>query len=214
MTKNGGNMKKVFAIALMLILVALPLTTFADDDDSSSPPVKEKKSAAGGGNYAAGVGPMGNVFVVDSSPELDLGVGGYAFFDYRWSPQFSTQFGFLWTTQNGKGISNGDDDMQLLGIPTFDLKFYVLSNPSRWDPYGLIGIGFYVLTEGSQNNGSKAVGVGANVGIGTDYYISEKFSVGVTAVFRSIGFIDSTSGGRNGTSEFPFSMSGNVVYHW
>jgi outer membrane protein with beta-barrel domain len=167
-----------------------------------------------GGNMSVGLGPTGNIFIVDSNPDLDPGIGGHVYFDYRWSPQFSTQFGVMVTTQDGTGISNGDDGIVLMGIPTFDLKFYILSEPSRWDPYGLIGIGLYSITEGSADNGTTAFGVGANIGLGTDFYITEKFSVGVSAIFRSIGLIDSTSGPNNGTSLFPFSMMGTVAYHF
>jgi len=166
------------------------------------------------GNYAVGVGPVGNIFVVDSSPELDPGIGGYIYFDYRWSPQFSTQFSFIVTTQDGAGISKGDDSILFFGVPSFDLKFYFLSGDSRWDPYGLIGIGFYFLSEGSTNNGTTAFGIGADVGLGVDYYLTEKFSLGLTAEFRSIGLIDSIGGDHNGTAEFPLSLMANVAFHW
>lgn len=166
------------------------------------------------GNFTIGLGPLGNVFIVDSNPELDPGVGGYVFLDYRWSPQFSTQFGVVVTTEDGTGISNGDNGIEFLGIPTFDLKFYILSEPSRWDPYGLLGMGVYAVTEGTAKNGTTAIGVGANLGLGCDFYVTERFSVGLAAVFRSIGLIDSTSGANNGTALFPFSMMGNVAYHF
>lgn len=173
-------------------------------------------AAAGtaGGNFTIGLGPLGNIYIVDSNPQLDPGVGGYVYFDYRWSPQFSTQFGVLVTTQDGTGISNGDNGIEFLGIPTFDLKFYILSEPSRWDPYGLLGIGVYAVTEGTAKNGTTAVGVGADVGLGTDFYITERISVGMAAIFRSIGLIDSTGGQRNGTALFPFSMLGNIAFHF
>ncbi len=174
----------------------------------------EARATTAGGNYSVGLGPVGNIFVIDSNPELSPGVGGYLYFDYRWSPQFSTQFGVIVTTEDGQGISAGDNGIEFLGIPTFDLKFYVLSEPSRWDPYGLIGIGVYAVTEGSNSNGTLAVGIGADLGLGTDFYISERFSVGLAAVFRSIGLIDSTSGPNNGTALFPFTMMGNVAYHF
>ena len=166
------------------------------------------------GNFSVGLGPVGNVYVVDSNPDLDPGVGGYVYFDYRWSPQFSTQVSVIVTTQDGTGISAGDGGIEFLGIPTFDLKFYLFNEPSRWDPYGLIGVGIFAVTEGSVNNGTWALGVGADLGLGTDFYITEKWSVGLQFVFRSIGLIDSTGGGNNSTALFPFSMMGNVAYHF
>jgi opacity protein-like surface antigen len=189
-------------IASIIAAVAVALSSAAAWAETSS------------GNFTVGLGPVGNVYVVDSNPELDPGIGGYLYFDYRWSPQFSTQFGVIVTTQDGTGISNGDDGIEFLGIPTFDLKFYLFSEPSRWDPYGLIGIGVYAVTEGTNKNGTTAVGVGADIGLGCDFYITEKFSVGLSGVFRSIGLIDSTSGPNNGTSLFPFSIMGNVAYHF
>ncbi len=192
-------MKKIAALIAMIASMLICRQAFA---------------TTAAGNFSVGVGPVGNIYVVDSNPQLDPGVGGYVYFDYRWSPQFSTQFGVIVTTQDGTGITEGDNGIEFLGIPTFDLKFYILSTPSRWDPYGLIGMGIYAVTEGSQNNGTWALGIGANLGLGTDFYITERFSIGLAAVFRSIGLIDSVSGSNNGTALFPFSMMGNFAYHF
>ena len=192
-------MKKFIMFTIILAAVSFSHSSFAG-------------SAAG--NYSVGLGPVGNIFVVDSNPELDPGIGGYVYFDYRWSPQFSTQFSIIVTTEDGTGISAGDNGIEFLGLPTFDLKFYLFSKESRWDPYGLIGVGFYATTEGSADNGTFAFGIGADLGIGCDFYISERFSLGLATVFRSIGFIDSISGNQNATAQFPLSLMANVAYHW
>lgn len=218
-------MKRYFALLTVCVLFLVSAIALAEDDDTDSadisvpPAAKESKHSSSSdmgaaGNYTVAIGPVGNIFVVNSTPELDPGVGGHIYFDYRWSPQFSTQFGVVVSTEDGKGRSAGDNGIVLMGIPTFDLKFYVLSNPSRWDPYGLIGIGFYGVMEGSVGNGTQAFGVGADIGIGTDFYLNEKFSLGGTAVFRSIGLIDSVGGGTNGTALFPVSLMANVAYHF
>ncbi|MBN1283469.1 MAG: outer membrane beta-barrel protein [Proteobacteria bacterium] len=193
-------MKRLAAFAMAALISAFALTAGAQSNSA--------------GNFTVGLGPAGNIYVVDSSPELDPGIGGYLFFDYRWSPQFSTQVGVIVTTQDGTGRSAGDGGIEFLGIPTFDLKFYLFNEPSRWDPYGLIGLGVYAVTEGSQDNGTWAVGIGADIGLGTDFYLTEKWSLGLQFIFRSIGLIDSTSGGNNGTALFPFSMLANVAYHF
>lgn len=207
-------MKKTLAVLFaMLVVLGTGALARADGDDDA-PAAPEPKAKASGGNFSVGVGPIGNIFVVDSRPELSPGVGGFVFFDYRWSPQFSTQFTFLISDQDGTGTSAGDDNILFLGIPTFDLKFYVLRNPSRWDPYGLIGVGFFAVTEGGASNGSQAFGIGADLGVGTDFYISEKFSVGLQCIFRSIGLIDSVDGPNNGTALFPVSLMGNIAYHF
>jgi hypothetical protein len=75
-------------------------------------------------------------------------------------------------------------------------------------------MGFYAVSEGTINNGTIAFGIGANLGIGFDFYITEKFSLGFATIFRSIGLIDSIGGDRNGTSLFPLSLLGNLAYHW
>ena len=170
-------------------------------------------NSAAVGNFAIKIGPVGNIYVVDANTQLDPGIGGYIAFDYRFHPHWSAEVGVMVTLQDGTGISAGDKNTLLLGIPTFDLKYYFLGE-SRWDPYVLLGVGFYAITEGSNNNGSTAFGIGSNMGIGCDFYITERFSVGVTASFRPIAFIESIGGNRNGNSLFPFSMYGNFAYHF
>lgn len=165
-------------------------------------------------NFTVGAGPTGNIFVVDALPELAPGIGGHVFFDYRWSPQISTQFTFTVTTQNGQGISSGTNDFLYFGIPSVDLKYYLLSSESHWDPYLMAGIGFYLLSKASKSGDSPAAGFGADAGLGVDYFFTEKWSVGVNAQFRSIGLITSTTGSNNGTAIFPFTMNGNVAIHF
>lgn len=164
--------------------------------------------------YTFGMGPVGNIFAVDGSPEMDPGVGGYIYFDYRWSPQLSTQVSVMVTTEDGDGPDNGDHGIELLGIPTFDIKYYLISSVSRWDPFIMLGVGFYALSEGSTSNGTFSVGFGSNIGLGCDFYLSDRWSLGLTTSFRSIGLIDSTSGPRNGKAIFPVTMTGNFAYHF
>lgn len=185
-------------------------TTVTSDPYASS--YKSSTSAAVG-NYAVKIGPVGNVYTVDSNTQLDPGIGGYIAFDYRFHPHFSAEAGVMATIQDGTGISNGDNNILLLGMPTFDLKYYFITN-SRWDPHALLGFGLYTLTEGSVDNGSMAFGVGANLGLGCDYYITEHVSLGLSGTFRAIAFIESIDGPRNGSSQFPFSMAGNFAYHF
>lgn len=164
--------------------------------------------------YSIGIGPVGNIFAVDGDPELDPGIGGYLYFDYRWSPQLSTQIGVMVTTEDGKGSNRGDGGIEFLGIPTFDIKYYLISSVSRWDPYLMVGIGVYAVTEGSRNDGTVAVGFGANAGVGCDFYFNDRWSTGLAVSFRGIGLIDSTSGPNNGKAIFPISLMSNVAYHF
>jgi outer membrane protein W len=164
--------------------------------------------------YTVGLGPVGNIFAIDGDPQLSPGIGGYIFFDYRWSPQLSTQISIMVTTEDGKGPNNGDNGIEFLGMPTFDIKYYLISSVSRWDPYLMVGVGVYAVTEGSINNGTVAVGFGANVGVGCDFYFNDRWSTGLAASFRGIGLVDDTSGPNNGKAIFPVSLMGNVAYHF
>lgn len=167
---------------------------------------------AGSGNFTIGVGPIGNLFIVDSRPELDPGIGGHVYFDYRWSPQLSTTVGVHVTSQDGTGPDRGDKDIIFFGIPSFDIKYYFISRTSRWDPYALTGVGFYALSDGSRNNGSTAMGIGADLGFGCDYYLNDTWTVGFGAIYRSIGLLESFGG--PGTAEFPLSLTGQLAYHF
>ena len=191
--------KKWTAIAVLIVLLGV---------------CRVASAAEAAGNFTFGIGPVGNFFFINGNPELSPGVGGYLFFDYRWSPQFSTQFSILVSTEDGKGITAGKTGIVFLGMPTFDLKFYLLSEPSRWDPYGLIGVGGFATTNADQGGGQLAVGIGADIGIGTDFYLTENISVGVSAIFRPIALIDAPSGHDVGHAIFPVSLMGNVAYHF
>lgn len=170
---------------------------------------------AGAENFTIGGGPVGSLYVVNANPELDPGVGGYLYFDYRWSPQISTQISILVTTQDGKGPDDGDNGIEFLSIPTFDIKYYLLSSESHIDPYVMAGIGLYAVSEGTTSNGTFAVGMGGDVGVGADYYLTEKWSLGLVASFKGIGLVDSASSGSgNGKSLFPLSFAGNVGFHF
>lgn len=171
-------------------------------------------SSASAENLAIGIGATGKFYLVDGNPNIGAGIGGHAYFDYRWSPQIATQVTFFATTQDGKGTNAGDKDILLFGLPTIELKYYPLNAASRWDPYGLVGVGLYMTTEGSRNDGTMAFGLGASAGAGFDLLLNERFSLGASAIFRSIGMITSTSGPNNGTALFPLSLSGSVAYHF
>lgn len=224
-------MNKIIMAVITAIILAIPAWVHAQTVEETDVTVETESSNYGSygsgsssgssysssgttvGNYAIKIGPVGNIYVVDSNTELDPGFGGFIAFDYRFHPHFSAEAGVMATLQDGTGISAGDNNILLLGVPTFDLKYYFLGE-SRWDPYALLGFGFYALTEGSIDNGTSAFGVGANLGLGVDYFITEHISLGISAIFRAIALIESFSGNQNGSSLFPFSMAGNFAYHF
>lgn len=202
--------KTILFFIITVIFISAPSPLFAQV-------VEEETAYSSGtatvGNYAIKFGPMGNIYIVDRDTQLDPGVGGFVAFDYRFHTNFSAEVGAFVSLQDGAGISEGDNNILFLGVPTFDLKYYFLAE-SRWDPYALLGFGFYVLTEGSTDNGTTAIGVGSNLGLGLDYYFTERISVGIAAIFRAVALIQSFSGEHNGSALFPFSMTGNVAFHF
>lgn len=165
-------------------------------------------------NFSVTAGAMGNIYVVDARPQLDPGVGGYFAFDYRWAPELSTTFSVLVTTQNGTGISSGNNNILVFGLPTVDFKYYPIPEASHFDPFLMAGVGFYLVSDGSGGTGTQAAGMGAQAGLGCDFYFTQKLSFQAMGVFRSIALIDAVSGSNNGTSIFPFSLQGGLSYHF
>ncbi|MBI4238268.1 MAG: hypothetical protein HY696_07625 [Deltaproteobacteria bacterium] len=165
-------------------------------------------------NMSVGLGPTGHFFLIDGTPQLSPGFGGHVYFDYRWAPQISTQFGIDVTTEGGKGPQAGDNDILFFAIPTVDFKYYFVKSSGRIDPYALLGIGFFMTSEGSADNGTLAMGLGANAGVGVDLYFTPAVSANIGATFHSIGMIQSLSGANNGSGLFPVTASGSVAFHF
>ena len=164
--------------------------------------------------FAVGLGPIGNIYLIDTIPIMDPGIGGHVFFNYRFQEQFAFETSFLITTQSGTNVSAGDSGILFLGMPTFDLKYYFLKNDPRFDPYVGVGLGLYWLTEGSVGNSTGGLGLGAQLDVGCDFYITSTISVGLEGVFRSIGLITNFGTPSASTAIFPYSLLGNVAFHF
>lgn len=188
-------MKKIIAVMTLLASCALAPTAHAE-------------------NFSVTAGAMGNIYVVDARPQLDPGIGGFFAFDYRWAPEVSTTFSVLVTTQNGTGISAGNNNILVFGLPTIDFKYYPIPEASHFDPFLMAGVGFYLVSDGSGGAGTQAAGMGAQAGLGCDFYFTQKLSFQAAGVFRSIALIDAVSGSNNGTAIFPFSLQGGLSYHF
>lgn len=160
------------------------------------------------GNYTVGLGPIGNVYLTSRRPEMNPGIGALVYFDYRWSPELSTTATIMMLDQSGSNQDGGQNNIIFLGIPTFDIKYYWITNPSRWDPYASVGVGYYVVTHGQRGRG-LASGMGAQLGAGFDYYITSRVSFGITGAFRSIALLGSGS-----TGSFPLSVDGRFGFHF
>jgi len=164
--------------------------------------------------FAIGLGPVGNIYLIDTLPIMDPGIGGHVFFNYRFAQQFAFETSFLVTTQSGANVSKGDNGILFLGMPTFDLKYYFRKNDPRFDPFAAIGLGLYWLTEGSTGNSTGGLGLGAQLGLGFDYYVTDVISLGFEGMFRSIGLITNFGTPSASTAIFPFSLQGNVAFHF
>lgn len=162
-----------------------------------------------------GIMGMGNIQLIDATPELDPGAGGGIYFDYRFNQRFSITTSAWVTDHDGAGGSDGDNGILLLGIPDVTIKLYFLSDESsNWDPYAGIGIGVYALTEGSRESGGNGVGIGAHVDLGVDYYASDVISLGFAGIFRSAAIITSISDNSNASAIIPFSLVGKIGFHF
>lgn len=190
-------MKKIMLAALLAAASTLPL-----------------RAAEARQGFAVGLGPAGNIFLIDTIPIMDPGFGGHVFFNYRFHEQFAFETSFLITTQDGTNVSSGDNGILFLGMPTFDFKYYFLKNDPRFDPYAAVGVGLYWLTEGSVGDSTGGVGLGAQLGVGFDYYITDAISLGFQGVFRSIGLITNFGTPSASTAIFPYSLLGNVAFHF
>lgn len=164
--------------------------------------------------FTVGLGPVGNIYLIDTIPVMDPGIGGYVFFDYRFQEQFAFETSFIITTQNGTNVSRGDSGILFLGMPTFDIKFYFLKNDPKFDPFVATGLGVYWLTEGSTGNSTGGLGLGAQLGLGFDFYLTDVISLGFEGVFRSIALITNLGTPSASTAIFPYTLMGNVAFHF
>jgi hypothetical protein len=160
---------------------------------------------------SVGMMGMGNFFLTQGQPDLQLGPGGGLLFDYRFNQRWSVETDLFVSLHSGKNTFAGDKDIFLIGVPTFELKFYLRGQENNIDPYLLAGFGVYVLTEGSIDQNRGGVGVGGNFGLGVDFYLLERLSLGLAAKFRPIAVIQ---GNSQSTGLINFGMIGNLIWHF
>jgi len=188
--------------ALLTFLILLSLTLFSPS------------SAEARRGFSIGLGPIGNIFLIDTIPVLSPGIGGHVFFDYRFHDQIAFSTSFLISTQDGANVSNNDNNILFLGMPTTSVKFYFLTDEPKFDPFVQVGIGLYFLTEGSNSNNTGGVGVGSQLGLGFDYYLTEIISLGFEGIFRPTAVITDFGTPSNSTAIFPYTLSGNIAFHF
>lgn len=164
------------------------------------------------------LGPIaiGNIQLLNTFPQFDPGPGGGVYFDYRFNQRFSLTIDAWATVHQGSGISDGDNDIVIMGLPTATLKLYLLDDEaSKWDPYLGVGLGAYATTEGSLADGTNGVGLGAQIDVGIDYHFTDVISVGFDGIFRSMSIITSLSNsGNNALALIPYSLVAKVGFHF
>jgi len=161
--------------------------------------------------WSIGAQGIGNFFLTDSNPDLKIGPGGGLFFDYRFNQRWALETDLFVSFHDGQGVSSGDNGMLLLGVPTIELKFYLRGTENNIDPYLLAGLGVYVLTEGDISNNSGGVGLGGNFGVGVDFYVLQRLSLGLVAKFRPIALIQ---GNSQSTGLINLGLIGNLAWHF
>jgi hypothetical protein len=190
---QGSDMKKMIPFVLVVVLLAAPQKVFSRH--------KMALSGFGGGNFQ----------LVDTFPDLTVGAGGGIAFDYRFNQRWGLSTSLSVFDHDGEGPSSGDNGMLLLTIPSVDLKFYFLKQEHRIDPFASAGLGISVLTGGSRADNSGGAGIGAQIGVGSDFYLSDRFSLGILTQFKTIGII--RSGGQSSALIF-LSALGNFSFHF
>lgn len=153
----------------------------------------------------------GNFQIVDTFPQLDLGAGGGIAFEYRFNQHWGLQTSLSVFDHNGSGPQRGDNNILLLNVPSVDLKYYLLNDEKWIDPFLRAGIGISVLTGGSAANNSGGAGMAAQVGLGSDFYINDAFSLGVEVQFKTAGII---RGNSQSSALIFLPVLGNFTYHF
>lgn len=164
--------------------------------------------------HTAGLTFYGNFQLIDTQPELKPGLGGGFWWDYRFNDRFSFQMEIFIITQKGKDTSSAENNIELIGIPTTTLKLYVLNRQYSFDPYVGAGLGVYWLNEGSVDNDTGGMGIGAQIELGSDYHFTDSFMGSLGVTYRSVGLINSLDGPANGSAYMTLSVFGRLGYRF
>lgn len=166
--------------------------------------------------YNRTVGGMiyGSVQLVDTLPIVDAGIGGGAFFDYRFNQRFSFQVESFIILQDGDRASLAEKGIEFFALPAGTLKIYPFKNTQRFDPYFGLGLGLYMLTEGDISNNTFGLGLGAQIETGVDINLADNLLLGVGGTYRSVGLLNSLSGTANASTYMPYTLFGRIGYRF
>jgi outer membrane protein W len=153
----------------------------------------------------------GNFQLTNTFPDLNVGAGGGVAFDYRFNQRWAIAASLSVFSHDGEGASQGDNGMLLLSVPDIDLKFYFFGQEHRIDPYATAGIGIGVLTGGSRSDNSGGAGLGAQAGVGSDFYLNNWFSLGFLAQLKTVALIRNNS---QSSALIFLTTVGNFAFHF
>lgn len=195
---------KITFFSFFLSLLALAYSPFALSYDD------------GASSYNKTIGGMilGSIQLVDTLPVVDPGIGGGAFFDYRFNDRFSITVESFFTTQDGTGRSSGEGSIEFLCVPATTFKIYLANADAKIEPYFGIGVGIYYLTEGDVSNSTSGIGIGAQIEVGLDYDIANNLMLGVGGTYRSVGLVNGLTGASNATTFMPYNLFGRIGYRF
>ena len=165
-------------------------------------------------NRTVGGMVFGSVQLVDTLPIVAPGIGGGAFFDYRFNQRFSMQVESFVIFQDGERQSTAENSITFFAMPAGTLKIYPFKNTTRFDPYFGLGLGLYMLSEGGVSNSTFGVGLGAQIETGLDFNLTDNLLLGVGGTYRSVGLLNSFKGTANASTYMPYTLFGRIGYRF
>lgn len=125
-------------------------------------------------------------------PEIDGGFGYGILAGYGFTPAWALELSYLASSHDAEFLG-GSGDVKYSAF-NIDLKYSLLTSQAT-QPYFRVGIGFpkLVVEDGSasflgQVGDAEYTGVGLNLGVGVDHYVTPHFSVGAGATYRIVEY--------------------------
>lgn len=161
----------------------------------------------------------GDTFLVGPSdiiiqPEIDGGFGFGIVAGYGFNNELSLELSYLVSSHDAEFIGESVDVKY--SVFNIDLKYSFLTSQAT-QPYLLVGVGFpkLVVEDGSETRSflpfrvgdAEYTGVGWNLGVGVDHYVTPNVSIGAGATYRIVKYDEAE--GVVGSGEIGDSLKGN-----
>ncbi len=117
-----------------------------------------------------------------SERNLNEGEGGALSLGYGFSQRFT-----LWATVLGSEHRStiGDNEIMNFGGAELSLQ-HKFEIKSRFQPFGKVGVGVYVLEEDQTEE--SLIGTGITLSLGADYFFSRHFGIGAEFAWKKLDF--------------------------